>query len=74
MFQGGDIVVRRASTDGLRGMVLGYEDCFVMVCWEIGYSDFILESEDTIELVDALDLMVEAFDGKETKFRYGFPR
>jgi len=73
-FQGGDTVVRRSSPMGVRGMVLGY-DVYgsVLVCWQYGYLDYMEEDETTLDAVEVLDLMVEAFDGKETKFRYGWP-
>jgi len=73
-FQGGDTVVSCDNPTGPRGMVLGYDDDNnVMVCWEVGYQEIYFEFEESLQLVDVLDLMVEAFDGKETKFRYGWP-
>lgn len=74
-FQGGDIVVRRINPKGQRGMVLGYEsDNLIMVSWQHGYDEWTYELEPDIEAIEVLDLMVEAFDGVETKFRYGYPQ
>jgi hypothetical protein len=73
-FQGGDLVYRTNWPDGPRGMVLGYDDYgYVMVCWQTGYNDYTEEDEAWLSTVDVLDLMVEAFDGLETRFRYCWP-
>lgn len=73
-FQGGDTVVRRYRPEGARGMVLGYDDYgSVLVCWQYGYADYMAEDETSLDAVEVLDLMVEAFDGKETKWNYGPP-
>jgi hypothetical protein len=74
MLQGGDTVVRRDSLSDERGMVLGHNDGFVMVCWQHGYIDVSYHDESELLAVEVLDLMVEALDGKETEFRYGYPR
>jgi hypothetical protein len=71
-FQGGDTVVRRGRPSGDRGMVLGYDEYGgVLVCWQYGYLDYMAEDETALDAVEVLDLMVEAFDGKETKWKYG---
>lgn len=71
-FQGGDTVARVGQPNGFRGMVLGYWNGAVMVSWEQGFDEWVYEDEETLELVEVLDLMVEAFEGKETKWRYGY--
>lgn len=73
-FQGGDFVTR-VGRPGERGMVLGYNEWGqVLVSWQYGYMDVLTEEQENLDPVDVLDLMVEAFDDKETKFRYGYPQ
>lgn len=74
-FQGGHFVTRAGRPLGERGMVLGYDEWgSVLVSWQFGYMAVTPEDEAVLDPVEVLDLMVEAFDGKETKFRFGYPQ
>lgn len=60
-------LVMHETAPGVRGIVLGYQDDLVMVCWETGYEPYTLHREATLEEANVLDLLCE---GRESEFRF----